>query len=46
MVDCVSPDGGCEVLEGESLVMKNGIKMTKNVADSDDTHILIKWGSL
>ena len=24
--------------------MKNGVKMTENFADSDDSHILLKWG--
>ena len=43
LVDSVSPDEGCEWLDGE---MNNEVwdkHGSKNVADSDDTHNLIKW---
>ena len=26
--------------------MNNGMKMTENFADSDDDHILLKWGGV
>ena len=28
----------------ESVLKNNGMKMTENFADSDDSHILLKWG--
>ena len=45
VVDSFPPEG-CGVLDGEVTNEewdKNGYK---NVADSDDTRILIKWGSI
>ena len=43
MVDSVSPDKGCEMLDGElthEYWDENGIE---NFADNSDAHILLKW---
>ena len=44
MVDIVPPDEGCEVLDGEVNNKERDKNGNKYVADSDDTHNLIKWG--
>ena len=40
MVDSIPLDESCEMLDGEV----NDEDWDKNVADSDITHILVKWG--
>jgi len=44
VVDSVPPDKGCEVLAGELTHEKWGENDSENFADSDDAHILLKWG--
>ena len=44
MVDSVPPDKGCEVLDGEMYDEEWNQNDNKNVADSDGTQILVKWG--
>ena len=42
MVDSVSPDTGCEVLDGELTHKQWNENDSENFADSDDIHILLK----
>ena len=44
MADSVLPDEGCKVLDGEGNDEEWDKNDNKNVADSDDTHILVKEG--
>ena len=46
MVNSVPPDEGYEVLDGEMDNEEWDKTNNKNVADSDDTQNLMKWGSL
>ena len=43
-VDSVPSDKGCEVLDGELTHKEWDENDSKNFADSDDSHILLKWG--
>ena len=44
VVNSVPPDEGYEKLDGEVKDEEWDKNDNKNVADSDDTHILVKWG--
>ena len=44
MVHIVTPNEGCEVLDGEVNDEEWDKNDNQNVADSDDTYNLIKWG--
>ena len=46
VVESVSPDEGCEMLVGEVNDEELDKNENKNIADSDDTHILVEWGAL
>ena len=46
VVDSVLPDKDCEVLGGELTHQKWDENGSKNFADSDDGHILLKWGAI
>ena len=42
MVDSVPPERGCEMLDGELTHEQRDKNDTKNFADSDGSHILLK----
>ena len=44
VIDSVPPDEGCEVHGGEVNYEEWDKIGNKNVADSNDTHILVTWG--
>ena len=44
VVDSVPPNKGCEVLYGELTHEQWGENDNENFADSNDSHILLKWG--
>ena len=44
MVESVPPDKGGDVLDGELTHEKWSENDSENFADSDDSHILLKWG--
>ena len=44
VVESVPPDKSCEVLDGELTHKLWGEYDSENFADSDDSHILLKWG--
>ena len=46
MLDSAPPDESCEVLDGEVNDEERDKNDNKNIADSDDTHIVVKWGRL
>ena len=43
MVDSVPPDEDCEVPDGEVNDEEWDRNDNKYIADSDDTHIMVKW---
>ena len=44
VVDSIPLEKGCEVIDGELTHEKLGEKDNKIFADSDDAHILLRWG--
>ena len=44
VVGSVPPEKGCEVLDGELAHESQDKNDSENFADSDDAHILLKWG--
>jgi len=44
LVDSAPPGKCCEVLDGELTHEEWDENDTENFADSDDAHILLKWG--
>ena len=44
MVDSVPSEKGCEVLDGELTHGQRDKNDNTNFADSDDSHVLLKWG--
>ena len=43
MVESVSPDKGCKMLDGELTHEEWDENDSENFADSDDSHIMLKW---
>ena len=44
MVDSVPPDKGCKVIDGELTHEQWDKNDSENFPDSNDAHILLKWG--